>query len=40
MAIDEDYVDFRACGTGGRGKNVYEFRIELYLPIDPKVFHK
>ena len=37
MVINEDYVDFRACGTGGRGKNIYEFHIEFYLPIDPKV---
>ena len=37
MEINEDYVDFQACGTGGRGKNIYEFHIEFYLPIDPKV---
>ena len=37
MEINEDYVNFRACGIGGRGKNIYEFHIELYLPIDPKV---
>lgn len=37
VEINEDYVDFRACGTGGRGKNAYEFRVEFYLPINPKV---
>jgi len=37
VEINEDYVNFRACGIGGRGKNIYEFHIELYLPIDPKV---
>jgi len=37
VEINEDYVDFQACGTGGRGKNIYEFHIEFYLPIDPKV---
>jgi len=37
VEINEDYVEFRACGTGGRGKNIYEFHIDFYLPIDPKV---
>jgi len=37
VVLNEDYVDFRACGTGGRGKNIYEFHIEFYLPIDTKV---
>jgi len=37
VEINEDFVDFRACGIGARGKNIYEFHIEFYLPIDPKV---
>jgi len=37
VEINEDYVEFRACGTGGRGKNVYDFHIDFYLPVDPKV---
>jgi len=35
--INEDHIEFKAHGTGGRGRNLYGFKLDFYLPIDPKV---
>jgi hypothetical protein len=35
--ITEDYLEFRAHGIGGSGRNLYSFKLDFYLPIDSKV---
>jgi very-long-chain (3R)-3-hydroxyacyl-CoA dehydratase len=37
VELNEDYLDFKAQGTGARGKNMYGFHLDFYLAIDEKL---